>query len=352
MKKTVVLKDASFLKHVIEPGHPESPQRLESIYAMLDGPDMAGLCDVRTPRQASREELALIHAPAYIERIAATAGRPPVRLDPDTGTCGASWEAAVRAAGAVLDGIDLVMSGAAANGFALVRPPGHHAEHNRAMGFCLFNNAAIGALYAVQRHGLQRVLIIDWDIHHGNGTQNSFYDDPRVLYFSTHQYPYYPGTGDVNECGDRAGRGYTVNVPLPGGQGDADYRCIFSQVLLPLARSYRPEFVLVSAGFDIYAHDPLGTMEVTPRGFYDMTRIIRDMAEELCGGRLLITLEGGYHVAGITESVQHTLRGLARDKAAGHAEQHESRAGRILPSTQAVVEKIKKAQAAFWPVFA
>jgi len=351
MKRTVVLKDASFLKHIIEPGHPESPQRLESIYAMLSEPDMAGLYDVLAPRQATRDELALTHTPAYIERIAATAGRQPVRLDPDTGTSEGSWDAAILAAGAVLDGIDLVMSNRAANGFALVRPPGHHAESDRAMGFCLFNNVAIGAQYLVHKHKLERVLVIDWDIHHGNGTQHSFYGDPKVLYFSTHQYPYYPGTGAIEEVGDMAGRGYTVNVPLPGGQGDSDYRYIFSDLLLPLARAYKPEFVLVSAGYDIFAHDPLGTMEVTPRGFYTLTRMVRNMAEELCGGRLLFTLEGGYHVAGITDSVKQTLLGLAYRDAEGETVEELQEHHGVLPVTLSLVEKVKKAQATFWPVF-
>lgn len=351
MKKTVILKDASFLKHVIEPGHPESPARLEAIHAMLAAPDMAGLCDEHTPRRASRQELALVHTPAYIERIAATAGGPPLRLDPDTGTCGASWDAATGAAGAVLDGIDLVMSGRAANGFALVRPPGHHAESDHAMGFCLFNNAAIGAQYLVHTYGLKRVLIIDWDIHHGNGTQHSFYRDPNILYFSTHQYPYYPGTGALDEVGDMAGRGFTVNVPLPGGQGDRDFSYIFSELLAPLAHAYSPEFVLVSAGYDIYAHDPLGTMEVSPQGFYGLTRQVRRMAEELCGGRLLLTLEGGYHVAGIAESVKQTLLGLLAGDAPGAAGDSCTEQGSVAPQTLAIVDKVKKIQSPFWPVF-
>jgi len=351
MQRTAILKDESFLHHEIERGHPESPQRLEAIYAMLAQPDMEGLFDEFVPREATRQELALNHTPAYVERIAATAGRPPVRLDPDTGTSAGSWNAAIRAAGAVLDGIDLVMSGRAANGFALVRPPGHHAESDRAMGFCLFNNAAIGAQYLVHRHKLNRVLVIDWDIHHGNGTQHSFYRDPKVLYFSTHQYPYYPGTGAIEEVGDMAGRGYTVNVPLPGGQGNSDYSYIFTDLLLPLARAYKPEFVLVSAGYDIYARDPLGTMEVTPQGFYGLTCIVRRLAEELCGGRLLLTLEGGYNVAGIADSVKQTILGLTNRDATGEANRDFKERPGVVPVTQGIVGKVKKTQSAFWPVF-
>jgi acetoin utilization deacetylase AcuC-like enzyme len=351
MERTVILKDASFLQHIIEQGHPESPQRLESIYAMLAAPDMAGLFDEFAPRQATKEEIAINHTRAYIERIAATAGRPPVRLDPDTGTSPGSWDAAIRAVGAVLDGCDMILQGKAANGFALVRPPGHHAESDRAMGFCLFNNVAIGAQYLVHQHNLKRVLVLDWDIHHGNGTQHSFYGDPNVLYFSTHQYPYYPGTGAIEEVGEMSGRGYTVNVPLPGGQGDSDYSYIFNDLLLPLARSYQPEFILVSAGYDIYAQDPLGTMEVTPRGFYTLTRMVRRMAEELCGGRLLFTLEGGYNVAGITESVKQTIFGLTDRDATGETNLDFKEYSSLVPATQSIVEKVKKMQSAFWPVF-
>ena len=350
MQITAVLKDKSFLNHLIEPGHPESPQRLESIYAMLEGQAMAGLFETVAPRAATRDELALNHTPAYIDRIADTAGRPHVRLDPDTATSEGSWNAATRAAGAVLDGIDLIMDGRAANGFALVRPPGHHAESDRAMGFCLFNNIAIGARYCLQKHGLKRVLIIDWDIHHGNGTQHAFYREPKVLYFSTHQHPYYPGTGSVEEVGDGPGSGFTVNVPLSGGQADGDYEYIFKEILLPIAGSYRPEFVLVSAGYDIYSRDPLGTMDVSPRGFYRLTRMLRLMAEELCSGRLLFALEGGYNVAGITESVRQTLLGLSYCAENSGCERDCSQRGQLLPGTLAMVEKTKRIQSTFWPV--
>ncbi len=235
MGRTVVLKDTCFLGHVTQHGHPESPERLESIYAMLQGADMAGRFEEISPRRATKAEIALNHARAYIERIAATAGRPPLSLDPDTGTSEGSWDAAAHAVGAVLDGIDMILSGKADNGFALVRPPGHHAENSHAMGFCLFNNAAIGARYLLEKHKLKRVLVLDWDIHHGNGTQHSFYANPQVLYVSTHQYPYYPGTGAFEETGENAGRGFTVNVPLSGGQGDSDYACILNEILVPLA---------------------------------------------------------------------------------------------------------------------
>lgn len=338
--------------HVTQPGHPESPARLEAIYAMLQGADMAGRFEEMSPRRATKAEIALNHARAYIERIAATEGKPPLSLDPDTGTSEGSWVAAAHAVGAVLDGIDMILSGMADNGFALVRPPGHHAENSHAMGFCLFNNTAIGARYLLEMHKMKRVLVLDWDIHHGNGTQHSFYASPQVLYVSTHQYPYYPGTGAFEETGENAGRGFTVNVPLSGGQGDSDYACILNEILVPLAVEYQPEFVLVSAGFDIYQHDPLGTMDVTPQGFYAMTRIIRQLADNVCGGRLLFVLEGGYHVQGIAESVRQTLLALSdscglpvRTPAVSFED------CRILPATRTSIEKVKKLHSSTWQVF-
>ena len=250
MSATVVFRDDRCIDHVTPSGHPECPQRLISMYGMLDAQAPGAGYEFCTPREASPEELALNHASPYIDAIKATAGRQPVRLDPDTSTSSGSWTAARLAAGAVLDGCDMLMSGRAANAMALVRPPGHHAEYDRAMGFCLFNNVAVGARYLLKHHGLERVMIFDWDIHHGNGTQNAFYGMPEVLYVSTHQYPYYPGTGALHETGSGAGTGYTVNIPLAGGQGDADYLLLLEQVLVPLARSYKPQFIIVSAGYD------------------------------------------------------------------------------------------------------
>jgi len=352
MGRTVVLKDKCFLGHATQHGHPESPERLEAIYAMLEGADMAGCFEEISPRRATKVEIALNHSSAYIERIAATAGRPPLSLDPDTSTSEGSWDAATCAVGAVLDGIDMILSGQADNGFALVRPPGHHAESDRAMGFCLFNNVAIGARYLISKHKLERVLVIDWDIHHGNGTQHAFYNSSQVLYFSVHQYPYYPGTGALEETGQAAGQGFTVNVPLPGGQGDSDYASIFSEILLPLVSEYQPEFVLVSAGYDIYQHDPLGTMKVTPQGFYIMTKTLRQIAENICGGRLLCTLEGGYHVQGIAESVKQTLLALSdSDSAQANYDIGLVEDRRALPATLRIIERVKKIHSATWQVF-
>ncbi len=350
MSTTVVFRDERCIDHVTPSGHPECPQRLVSLYAMLEQHCTGPGYEICAPREAVREELALNHAEAYIDAIEATAGRQAVRLDPDTSTSSGSWTAARLAAGAVLDGCDMLMSGRAANALALVRPPGHHAEHDRAMGFCLFNNVAVGARYLLKHHGLERVMIFDWDIHHGNGTQNAFYDMPQVLYVSTHQYPYYPGTGALHETGSAEGRGYTVNIPLAAGQGDAEYQLLLERVVAPLAREYRPQMLIVSAGYDIYERDPLGSMQVTPMGFGRITARLRQLAGEMCGGRLLLALEGGYHIDGITESVRHTLAALGGHDS-GLYDAPAAPAQLSGTSVDAVVAQVHTTHAQYWPVF-
>ncbi len=313
MKRTGIVKDERYLEHVMDRGHPESPERLRVIYKMLQEPEMKTLFEIIKPRSATREELEMVHAPSYIDLIASTSGKPYYRLDMDTSTCAKSYEAALFAAGGFLELIKNIIEGKLDNGFALVRPPGHHAERDRAMGFCLFNNVAIGAQYAIQNYSLKRVLIVDWDVHHGNGTQNSFYEDPRVLYFSTHRYGFfYPGTGGAREIGKGKGEGFTVNVPLSTGGNDSDYGNIFEKFLKPIALEYKPELVLVSAGFDIHYDDPLGGMEVTENGFARMTQILMEIADATAQGRLAITLEGGYDVNGQSRSVKAVLKELTQ----------------------------------------
>jgi acetoin utilization deacetylase AcuC-like enzyme len=280
---------------------------------MLEEEEMKGQVEAVKPRAATREELEMIHSPAYIDLIASTAGKPYFRLDGDTSTCAKSYEAALVAAGGFLELIKAIMEGKLNNGFALVRPPGHHAERDRAMGFCLFNNVAIGARYAIQNFSLQKILIVDWDVHHGNGTQSSFYEDPKVLYFSTHRNGFfYPGTGAATEVGKGKGEGFTVNVPLSTRCDDADYGNIFQKILKPIALEYQPQLILVSAGFDIHYDDPLGGMEVTEKGFARMTQILMEIAEVTAQGRLAITLEGGYDVAGQKRSVKAVLEELSQ----------------------------------------
>jgi acetoin utilization deacetylase AcuC-like enzyme len=348
-RRTGIVQDTRYMDHGAGFDHPESPARLAAIYEMLARPEMAEKF-IRIPvRPAAIDELALVHRRPYIDLVADTAGKSFTPLDPDTATSAESFTAALLAAGGLLNAIDSVVSGGVDNAFALVRPPGHHAEDRGAMGFCLFNNVAIGAMHAITKHHLGRVLIVDWDVHHGNGTQHSFYEDPRVLYFSTHQYPYYPGTGDLKENGRGAGLGYTINVPLRPGAGNALYLDIFRKLLLPVAMQFQPELILVSAGFDIYEHDPLGGMDVTTEGFACLTRVLMNIADACCGGRLVMTLEGGYHIRGQSAAIQKVLQEMRDDRltdvdrplpGAGHDRQED-------PIIQRVMDQIRP----YWPVF-
>jgi acetoin utilization deacetylase AcuC-like enzyme len=339
---TGIIKDPIFLEHIKDFQHVESPHRLEIIYDRVNR-YFQGKLEIIPARSAAQDELAFIHTSDYIERVAATAGRSFVSLDPDTQTSPRSYEAAVMAVGGLFSLIDALMDKSISNGFALVRPPGHHAEANRAMGFCLFNNVALGAEYARIKHGLKRILIVDWDLHHGNGTQHSFWESDRVLYFSTHQYPYYPGTGAANEVGGKKAMGFTVNVPLSSGYQDEDFAQIFERILVPIGRQFKPELILISAGFDTYFEDPLGAMLVSPKGFARMTDILLQLAREVCQGRLLLTLEGGYHLEGLGLSVQAVLSELRGDSILDPEDCETD--GR--PSL-AVVEKVWAVQKNFW----
>jgi len=309
--KTAILKSDIFLEH--DPGfaHVENPSRLEVIYDGLKS--LSGLDNLHFPvtEPATRADLLRVHASEHVDRIAATSGKPYDFLDSDTATSANSYAAACLAAGAVIGAARLVAEGSAANAFALVRPPGHHAERGYAKGFCLFNNIAVAAAFALSELGLKRILIVDWDLHHGNGTQNAFYQTDQVLYFSTHMYPYYPGSGELRELGSGRGEGYTVNVPLSGGMNDLAYATIFNEVLAPIARQYKPQMIMVSAGYDIYYGDPLGTMAVTEVGFAYLTKVVKNLAAELCEGRLLLSLEGGYNLTGLRDGVLATLGELA-----------------------------------------
>ncbi len=345
MTGTGIVRDERFMEHQMGPYHPESPERLEVIYAMLDGADMQGSFREVPVRRAEMEELFLIHSPEYVEDLAATEGKEYTYLDPDTQTSSGSYEAALLAAGGMCEAISLVHSGELDNAFALVRPPGHHAEKTRAMGFCLFNNVAIGARYAQEHLKLQRVLVVDWDLHHGNGTQHSFENDPSILYFSTHQYPYYPGSGALNEAGIGKGEGFTVNVPLSGGYGDGEYVGIFERVLRPIAIEFNPEIILVSAGFDTHKEDPLGGMRVTPAGFAAMTRSIMRMGEECCEGKVVLTLEGGYDIQGQSDSVKAVLKelsGSSHTEIAGVMAQADHRA------MNAATKRVIEVQSRYW----
>jgi len=347
VKPVALVRDPLCLRHSNGPGHPESPERLEAIDRMLAGFPLRDRLQDLPARDASCEELAGVHTQGHIRRIEATRGRPLTVLDPDTSANADSCAAALRAAGGVLAAVEAVLDGGYAGAFAAVRPPGHHAEADRAMGFCLFNNAAVAARFALKVRGLRRVLLVDWDVHHGNGSMHSFYDSPEVLYFSVHQYPHYPGTGGVEEIGRGQGEGYTVNVPLPGGQGDEEYLAVFQDLLTPVALAYRPELILVSAGFDIHRDDPLADMLVTEVGFAGMTRVLVEVADACCPGRLVFALEGGYDLDALAGGVAAVLEALLTEPGRAGLEAAESSDA----ATRAAITGVRAALAPQWPIF-
>jgi len=310
MEQTGILIDRRFLDHNMGSAHVENPRRLEAILDMIEQTVTFPYLSI-VPRAASNEELGWVHAPEYVATVRATAGKDCVVLDPDTSTSPLSYATACLAAGGLLVCLDDIMSGRIRNAFAPVRPPGHHAEAHRAMGFCLFNNVAVAAEYLLRRHGLKRILIVDWDIHHGNGTQNAFIARDDVLYFSTHQFPHYPGTGHWVETGMGKGEGFTLNVPLYMGKTDEDFLYIFRNILGPAARQFDPDAILVSAGFDVAASDPLGGMDITALGFAALTRELLSLAGDLCDDRLLIALEGGYDLTALAQGSREVLLQLS-----------------------------------------
>ncbi len=273
MKKLSVVINDLFLSHSNPPGHPECRERLSAILQTLQS---SGLLEKTVPadsQPATEEQITLVHSKSYFDMVKSTSDKEFSQLDDDTSTSEKSFDAALMGSGGLISSVDSILSGDIDTAFVLSRPPGHHAEHDRAMGFCLFNHAAVASAHLLTSNKLKRVLIIDWDVHHGNGTQHIFYDTPHVLYFSVHQFPFYPGTGSLKELGYQDGLGYTVNVPSPSMLGDEDYMRIFNEILGPIAEQYSPEFIIVSAGFDAYQADPLGGMLITRNGFARLTSV-------------------------------------------------------------------------------
>lgn len=308
---TGVVWDPVYLEHLTDAGHPEHPRRLEPLYQRLTDPTIMGRYAAIAPTAATDEEILLAHSPAYLAQVKASADFSASALSGDTLTCDQSFRVAAQAVGGTLQAIRQVVAGRLSHALVLSRPPGHHAERTRAMGYCIFNNVAIGARYARSSLGLARVLVVDWDLHHGNGTQHQFERDPAVFFFSSHQFPHFPGTGHFTEIGLGPGEGTCMNVPLSKGCGDAEFAAIYRRLLVPVAASFRPDLILVSAGFDIHAKDPLGAMGVTPTGFAALTRLVLEMARQACAGRVVFCLEGGYHAEALADSVLAMLDELS-----------------------------------------
>jgi acetoin utilization deacetylase AcuC-like enzyme/formylglycine-generating enzyme required for sulfatase activity len=311
--KTGLVYDDIYLEHKTTPGHPETTGRLVAITERLKASGLYSQLIKLSPKPVSSEWLTMVHSPEYIQRVRRSCQDNAGYLDSmDVPISTESYEAALMAAGGVLSAIDAVVEKKVTNAFCAIRPPGHHSLKDKAMGFCIFNNIAVGAKYIQKKHNLSDILIVDWDVHHGNGTQATFYDDPSVLYFSTHQYPFYPGTGSEMETGSGKGMNYNINVPLPIGSGDADYLRAFKEKLEPAALDFSPDFVLISAGFDAHKDDLLGGMKVTAEGFAQLTQIVKEISEKCCEGRLVSVLEGGYGLEGLAASVEAHIQVLTR----------------------------------------
>jgi len=301
--KAGLVYDPVYLEH--DTGdHVENSRRLVEAMSYLKETGIKEKLTCLPPRPALLEELEMIHTPEYISYVKSKAEKGGGWLDPDTVMSTKSYEAALYAAGGLLVAVEAVMKGEMNSAFALVRPPGHHAISDRAMGFCIFNNIAIAAKFALKKFNLNRILIADFDVHHGNGTQDAFYSDSQVLYFSTHQYPFYPGTGWMDETGTGEGDGTTVNFPMAAGWSDEEYLRAFNEVLVPIARRFQPQLILVSAGFDAHWADQLAMMRVSVKAFAQMAVILKNLAAELCQGRLIFTLEGGYNLRVVAYSIK------------------------------------------------
>ncbi len=298
MRRVGIVYSPIYLEHDMGLGHPESPERLRALMRHFEETGIQEkLIDIE-PAPARAEWIEEIHTSDYVQFVHEVCDRGGGLLDyGDTVANPRSYDAALMAAGGGLAAVDAVMAGTVDRAFCAVRPPGHHAERDHALGFCIFNNVAIAAAYIMRKqHGIDRVLIVDWDVHHGNGTEHAFYDSPDVLYFSIHQYPHYPGTGAAGDDGIGRGKGFNVNVPLPAGADDGVYIDIFNENLIPRARGFRPGFILISAGFDAHAGDPLAGMRVTDEGYREMTRLLCGLADETAAGRVVSFLEGGYNL--------------------------------------------------------
>ncbi|MBP7146717.1 MAG: histone deacetylase [Acidobacteria bacterium] len=339
MVRTLLVHDNAMLQHIPGGAHPERPQRLQAIREDLLRDPPPGVEWV-APSVAPRAAIERVHVPAYLDLLESVRGRS-TWLDGDTGVSAGSIPAMYLAAGAALDAVRAVWHRRADSAFALVRPPGHHSERDRAMGFCLVNNIAVAAALATAELECERVLIVDWDVHHGNGTQQAFYGRRDVLVFNTHQHPLYPGTGRHDETGAGEGEGFTINVPLPPGSGDADFLAVYRDVLVPVADAFRPELVLVSAGFDAHRRDPLANLEMTDDGFAALCAIVRDIAARHASGRVALVLEGGYDLQVLARGVRGCLDVLG-------GTEPPPVTGSPTPGAAAVLKAVRSTQGRYW----
>lgn len=307
---TVLVYHPLMLKHQTGSFHPEQPARLEAILKLLEKEDILSKLRVVEPVEASVDQIEEAHDPGYIRQVEEISLAGGGALDLDTALSKDSYKAARLAAGSVIKAVDEVSQGKAQNAFCLVRPPGHHATYSRGMGFCLFDNLAVGARYAQQSCGLSNILIVDWDAHHGNGIQDIFYSDPTVLYISLHQYPHYPGTGAIDETGKEKGQGFTLNFPFPPKTGEEAYLKAFDEVILPVASKFKPELVMVAAGYDSHTDDPLASLELTTKSFARLTEKVIEVSK-LCSSRIVVSLEGGYNLEALPKSALATIATLA-----------------------------------------
>ena len=340
MAKPLVVIDQGYLKHLPGESHPERPERIQALLNLAGALDKQ-MFELASPRAATRADVEYTHGADHVRLVESTSKHNRYALDGDTITCRDSFGVALLAVGGFLTLLDAIASKQSSNGFALVRPPGHHALRDHAMGFCLFNTMAIGAEYLKRVYGAKKILIMDWDVHHGNGTQAAFYDDPTVLFISTHQFPFYPGSGAVNETGVGAGEGLTLNVPLPAGCTDVEYLQVFQDIVVPAAEKFQPDWILVSAGFDPHRRDPLGGMNVTEEGFGAMARLLLVLANRFADGRIAFLLEGGYDLAGLRDSVAAVLAAMQAQvpPPAGHLPLAESRIEPVIRRILQVHEK-------------
>ena len=327
-------------RHDTGKGHPESPERIDAVARALRDPSLQEKTRSLVLRAAEREEILLVHWDRLYEEVLESAGKAKTHLDPDTVASADTSEIAHLAVGSVLTATEAVMDGHVNNAFAFPRPPGHHAKPDKAMGFCVFNNVAIAAQYAQKRYQVKRILIVDFDVHHGNGTQKAFYTSPEILYVSTHQSGHYPGTGEINEVGKDEGEGFTLNVPMPAGMGDPEYLRVFRDVVVPVGLEFVPDLVLVSAGFDAHRDDPLGGMNLTGDGFAGIVQEIMRLARSTCDGKVVLALEGGYDLPALEKSIAATLAVLTGEQIPETAD--------FGKAAEELVREVRQAHGAYW----